>query len=952
MNANSLELLQAAVEKHFDGLASERRSFGLPLFTLEHNLSKNQLRDVANGLRKSLEFGGRFSSLWLLWVVYATELGYDYDGEEYWQSFERRTPHWTQDVNRRRFLRSFFERFKSKFGASTPTGSWARQFSIIAWPITQAILPRDLQSQMARALFDSRYEIAEATNQPAAQLGSLVARHADGASARFRNFLEHEELVGLIARALLVPEAEEADTVLLPSTLARIVSDLEASWDAKAWLKEARAVARDVRIRLNFKRSEDAKREQLDRKKAEEAAEALCVVPTVSLRRSKGGSWEGFVEVPSFSGWARHNPNIDGFIRRTRCKIRGAEDVWQTRRWLLFGAQQKRLLDWPAEGTSWIRFEEREEGTVQLIDEKCRVASKPWLFRVAEDGDAYQAKWGNVRPGCTYIVVHSGEFTASEILVPVAVDVKGGTAHLLNVPIQATADSTRCLHELGLSATRGLLVWSAGLPALGLGNADVLEWSARLPLMLGIEHDETCNGFSVSIDGRGTTFSINGRKVSFVELEKLPPGLHHVAIAATFRSADGTSKLRTQASQRSFSLAVRTPVSGYASRRHAPVLVVAADPDGASLDSMMSGLATCTVHGPQGRTVDFRLELLNGSGAVIHSEELGQLGLPVDRAAWRQLVNIRHDVTDAVGEAYFKACEGRLVIDGHELGKATISLRHSVSPIRWQVSRSSKLVRLNLVDDTDHTDPVRAYHAPFVQPSRRLSSWEGPQADCIHVEGDGGLYVVAANGHRSAIIVNAPPATMSLADWQHSAPMLAPHLSNAQQVVELLYWIRDWTDARLIGPLAEHRKKKVLREMHRQLYATMCGDWWARSELAFIDSGGQQSVRESLEAAVWHNPSFAIGLVRQAEAVVTSSIQETCNHLLDHVGPYSICNDRALCELALRLAMAPCGFVDWAGEDACPRIDAIVNQKPLVKSARLLALVLGSRGQLLARDWV
>jgi hypothetical protein len=951
MNASSLEHLQASVERHFDKLATERRAMGLPVFALEHGLSKTQVNDLSQGLRRHIVFGGKLSTLWLLWVVYATELGYDFDGEEYWQSYERRTPQWTDEPHRRQALRLFFERFELKFGGPTPTGPWARQFSIIAWPITHAVLPRDLQSQMARTLFESRHEIAEAAGQAATLLGGLIAHRAEGASSRFRNFLEQEELAGRIAMALLFPDADELEKVLIPSTLTRIVADLEASWESKSWLNEARKIAKEVQIRLSFKRSADGlKARRADNRESLEIAEAKCVAPTVSLRRTNGGTWQGFIEVPSFAGWARANPMIDALVRRSRCKVKGTEDVWHNRRWLLFGAQEQRILEWPASSTPWIRFEERDEETVRLIDDECRVSARPWLFQVDDDGRAYQLNWKSVKPGKTYIIVHSGEFEPNELLAPATLDVKGGVALVLSVPAQATEFSIRLLGQLGLSAARTLNVWPAGLPALGFGDDEVLEWSARLPLTLGVEHHETCDAFTLQIDGEGTTFKTAGRTISFVELGRVPPGVHQISVAVSYRAADGTTRLRTQATQRSFLLAVRSPVAGLTSRRHAPVLVITPDPPNPSLDAMMSGLASCTVHGPRGRMVTFSLELMNGAGEVIHREVLGPLELPVDHAAWRKLVNER-DVADTLGEPYFKASSGQLVIDGHDLGKTAVPLKHSMSPVRWHITRNQRKVRLNVVDDTDHSEPVRAYYAGFHQPSRLSAAWDGPQATSIDVENGGGLYVATVDGHRSSILVNAPPTKMSLVDWKRSAPTLTPHLSNGQQVSELLFWIRDWTDARLFGPFAEHQRNTVLREMHRQLYASLCGIAWANAELAFKDTEGAQAAREVLESSVWKNPSFAIGLTRQAETIVTSSLDETCRHLLDHVAPYSICNDPRLCALALRIAIAPETFVDSSGANACGQIDEIVGQKTLLKATRLLALVLGARAQLLACDW-
>ncbi|WP_423936034.1 hypothetical protein [Comamonas sp. 23] len=950
MKSTFLEGLQAKLERHFERLASERRDVGLPLFALEHGLDKEQVSELAAGLRRHIAFGNRLNPIWLVCVVYATEMGYNFDGEEYWQSFERRTPQWKQEIGRRNLLRSFFERFEAKFGGVSPSGPWARQFSIIAWPITHAVLPKDLQSQMARTLFDSRNEIAEAADRPASVLGALVARCAEWPSSRFRNFLEQEELTGHITRALLFPDDDDLGAVLTAKTQARIIADLEASWEAKSWLREARKVAGEVRIRLMFRRAADVlKGRRPDGPDPRESAEVACVTPKV-LMRNQAGKWQAFVEIPTFAGWARSNQGIDGFIRRSRCKVAGGEDIWRSKRWLLFGAQQCRVLELPNAGASWLRFEEWEEGTVHAIDDACRVQPKPWLFKVDDDGCAFQAKWKNVQPGSKYLVIHSSMYEECEHLSPVPMDVRGGFGYLLSVPAQATDSLSKCLSLLGLSTAKMLKVWPAGLPPLGFGRDDLLEWSEQHPLMLGIEHDETCESFTLQLDGKSSVFPTGGRTVSFVGLGKLAVGVHQVTIAASYRASNGKADVRTQASQRGFSIVVRSPVSGTSSRVHAPVLVVATDPHEPNLDSIMSGAAACTVHGPRGMAVDFHLKLLSGSGDAIHSEFLGTLALPVNQSDWGQLVK-RRDHADVVNEAYFKANAGLLVVDAHALGKASVALKHAMSPVRWHVSRVSKRVRLSVVDDTDHSHPVHAYRACFQRPSCISDSWDGVHE--LDVEGDGGLYVVSVNGHRSSVVVNAPPAKLSWDDWRHSAPKLSAHLTCAQEVGELLCWIRDWTDARLVGPLAEHRRNSVLREMHRQLVASMCDVAWSRLELNFLDSSGSIEAQESLEASVWrgHNPSFAIGIGRNARSIITDSLDETCEKFLQHVGPYSICSDQRLCKLALRMAVAPHRFADWAGSGACAQIDELVNKKTLLKAARLLALLNGPRRLLAAQNW-
>ena len=77
-----LDSCQRSLEIHFKALSDARATEGLPVYALEHGLDAETLSKVTLGLKRSLVINGRLPSHWLLWVVYATELGYDYDGEE------------------------------------------------------------------------------------------------------------------------------------------------------------------------------------------------------------------------------------------------------------------------------------------------------------------------------------------------------------------------------------------------------------------------------------------------------------------------------------------------------------------------------------------------------------------------------------------------------------------------------------------------------------------------------------------------------------------------------------------------------------------------------------------------------------------------------------------------------------------------------------------------------
>jgi hypothetical protein len=181
-----LEKWQERLERHFESLSRVRAGSGFPIFALEHNLNNEQLSEISSLLRSRLKARLSLSPHWLLWVIYATERGYSYKGDEYWQSFEEQTPEW--EFGDRYKVVPWFSKFRSAYDGVVPSGPWATHFRIIAWPITHAILPRYLQRQFARMLYDLRFRLASLKTVTPAVIGRLLAAHGHFASTRFRNF--------------------------------------------------------------------------------------------------------------------------------------------------------------------------------------------------------------------------------------------------------------------------------------------------------------------------------------------------------------------------------------------------------------------------------------------------------------------------------------------------------------------------------------------------------------------------------------------------------------------------------------------------------------------------------------------------------------------------------------------------------------------------------------------
>ncbi|HEY0138187.1 MAG TPA: hypothetical protein VGB85_29070, partial [Nannocystis sp.] len=228
--------------EHFGALARNRKD--IPLFALEHGLAQAELLALQNDLRAQIQSSAPARDHQLVWTVYAAEIGYGYAGDQYWRSFEEMTPGWTVN-GRRDWVRDAFVAFQRRFAGAKPSGPWAEQFAIIAWPITHAILPRDLQQQLARILYDLRHAFsAELFDEPQ-RLGDFIAARSGNTSARFKNLVQAPALVGQIAAALLLQGKDGFKTLLHPATLKRIGDDVDRERRGRDWLRGARRVAEE-----------------------------------------------------------------------------------------------------------------------------------------------------------------------------------------------------------------------------------------------------------------------------------------------------------------------------------------------------------------------------------------------------------------------------------------------------------------------------------------------------------------------------------------------------------------------------------------------------------------------------------------------------------------------------------------------------------------------------------
>ena len=926
-----LAQMQQSVEIQFDALAKARKGSSYPIFALEHGLNETDMQQVKMMLPSSISQCP--SRYWLLWVIYATELGYDYEGDEYWRSFEAHTPSW--EYQHRMRIKTWFRKFQNAYDGVRPSGPWAEHFSIIAWPITHAILPLYLQRQFAKLLYDLRFRLVSPSTLDAHSIGRLLAVHASQATKRFKVFLEQEELTGQIALALLGGEPSEG-TLIHPLTLKRIIADLEKVRNAREWLNETRRVVSDRFRGIGrgtgpvIPRPTDSASDRLD-------TSDLAIRPNLLLRHVGAGKWSVFLEIKSFRPVAALSAEIHSFLESTRCRLNGAQDFKPTG-WLLSGDRKGTLQSWPDPTLPLIRFERSNPKMDHLLESECRLHRGPiWLFRIGADGIAHHITSRIVRPNFDYIVVTMKQIPETlEVVTPCNLACKNVLGcYRLQIPSSVSAELTALLGDMELQVARTIRVWPAGLPGRSWDGEGRSEWLTTESPCFGVSYDHSVESLSFCLnDGPETLIHTEGPEDPlFVRLTPMPIGTHKLTVKAK-RTPELESVAPTPAAEGFMQLTVRDPDPWAPGVTSHSGLIVRADPDYADLDTLWRNKLNLSVNGPEGFTATFLVTLRSGDGREILTERIGNtMNLPVTPKAWRKRFD--HFLADETRTwKYLEAASCTLKIDAESLGTSTLRFEHEPLPVRWIVRSHQRDVVVRLEDDCGQDD---------AHPAIYFYSMEHPiDPKCLELQSvrsyvavtpPGGLYVAKLASHTDAVVVSTPAG---LQDLQVN-PAFPPLHRSAATLSKLLHLLGHWHGARRFGFLLDIRLQRIVDGLSHSLFSSMCGKNWVDAEIFFRKAPTEGAAKNLLMLAD-RRTNFGAALRDFGSAF--SSVARLSDQFLATAVRYGICSDRRLCDFALRLAHQP--HVTVLDADFDSLLPSLMDNPAILRGARLLELLSAS----------
>ena len=889
-----------------------------------------ELMHVQSLLREHQRARRTSAPYWLLWAVYASEAGYDYVGDEYWPSFEKQTPNW--QYHDRPKVKDWLRKFQRSFNGVEPSGPWAEHFSIIAWPITHALLPRYLQRQFARLLFDLRFVLVSASLD-AGSIGRLLAAHAPRSSTRLQAFLEQEELTGQIAAALLNGKSVDADALIHPLALNRVVGDLERIRSSREWLKETRRVVTDRFTGIGRGTYRPLSSTQPNPAVPPDTSR-FVIRPDLFLRHSGDGEWSVLLRFKSLRPLATENKALRVFLNSTRCRLNGATD-WKPAGWLLSGNRIGALRRWPDANIPLVRFERQDALMDHLLESEYRLTPRPlWLFRIGSDGIAHYIASPTVRPDNDYVVVATDDVPSDfPGLTSCRLECEGVQAFRVAVPSLVPEEATARLRDLGLEVARTIRVWPAGLPGRGWDGQGSTEWLTTESPCFGIAPDHPLDELSCRLDEGPEQAVATGPLggTTFIRLPPLAAGDHLLTVEA-HRSPALDDVVTTPPARGFVRLAVREPepwTPGVASH---PGLIVRSDPFDASLDLLWRNELGLSVNGPQGFTVRLHLKLHAADGRQVLSEHVANpMAIPITPDVWRRAFARFLDAESRAWK-YLEASTCTLEINGDSLGACELRFEHHPSPLRWALGSSQRQTLVRLIDDSgqhDTTPTVRFFSMESPLDGKPLDA-ESAREGFI-VPPLGGLYEAKHGRFEDAAVVSAPRAPRSGLKGLGVTPKV--HVAAGKPAVrEAFQVLRLWYNARHAGFLVDVRGHQVIRCIIDAIIRSVCGENWTRAEEDFTARPSSPDTLQALETLVDRRTQFGPSLGQQ---VGNENDRDISIGFAAEARRHHIPDDRDLCQLALRLAAHEAEALADSRFDA--RIDQLVDNPALLRGARLVS---------------
>ena len=662
-------------DRHFAGLYKQRAEDNCPVFVFEHGLNSDERDALRQSIHEHLVSTIPDERYWLPWVVYATEIGYEFDGHEYWYSFQEKTPSWIVHGNRP-FIRDGFKKFVKAFGGFKPSGIWADHFNIICYPITHAILPRDLQHQLAKVLYDLRFHFNRSFLKSTEQLGNTILSRSEGTTKRFQQFSQNTELTGLIARELLSHDEKESGSIISSSTLMRIVEDLRLQRDAGSWLDEARDKAR-------FAAKDRASRAARIGVEGDKSPR-VKLEPRLLLRPTGENNWDLFVDIPDLLPLPRQSNELNEFLTESRPRINGSfyDKRLARGRLVSYGFVREKLKTLPDNKQPLLLFRREKPPALDrfLKDEFHLEATEKVLFRVHGDGLAYKQKSTFVSPGGHYLILSRNTISINSLILKHTVSGEDLHLYLIKIPKTISNQEERFLTSLGLAIKFGVDISPVGVAPAAWDEETYIEFLADESPCLAIELDHEVQALKMEFgDNQLEITNPDVGKPIFINLPYLPIGSYEFSVSGKRHEQKDYEALGGG------EICIREPRSQQSATTSQNALLLFTDPYKPTFEQLFAGKVSFDFWTPLDTASAVYLTLLNKQGddnRLSPKSKLTTISLPSDSC------KLNSNIFEALQDNHIRsksedAHSCFLEFEAGELGTVPVNFEREFLPLKW-----------------------------------------------------------------------------------------------------------------------------------------------------------------------------------------------------------------------------------------------------------------------------
>jgi|TARA_R100000455_G_C6273173_1_gene130452 hypothetical protein len=917
-----------------------RASENYSVYAIEHGLSADERAAARALLNAQLESSMEADrAYWLVWIAAAAEVGYRYDGSEYWDSFAAAFPRWPQYGDRNQ-IRSWYKRFASEFRGLTPSGRWARQFPIIAWPITQAILPRYLQRHFADHLYQLRHALARSGELTLDEIGDMLSERYFGGSSRFEGFLQQKALTARIVMALGREDVADAVPPIEAATLKRIARDFDKLGSSGSRLREARRVLRDARFVNSSKQGfvpSAASRGGADAARTDRAEQ-----PRLSARPVAEQVWNVGLAIPDLATPLRQAGLSPHDLERARMRFRlhGEANTWIPGRALFsYTGQSTESLDaYPTEDRLIFNFERALPEVEVKLRQRLTLPALPMrLLKIRADGSAFEISGCHVRANQSYLLITAHPFADSIVqtlaLSPLQTNMVGTYLWKLDVSQNLDSAQIAALKSLGLGYVLSVRIEALGLSPRWNSATGAMEFLDTEAALFSLSSDIAVQEFAIAVDNNPPVrFKPAANGKTYISLGTLAVGFHSITASALGTATGADIEAEEIAFEVRPSIPWQQAIAGKAG------VSLALEPRQATLEQLLNGDAQLRISAPSARNVKLDARFYGANGTRFHEETLGRYLTPVARQKLSELVS--HKLTsDSNVEHLERAARIELTILLDEYGSESVTFEKEAEPVRW-LRLNATTVRLSDDSAGDTQPAIECYDLNAVDKARAVEY--GKALEGIELRGKGGLLMAKQNGRHYGVIATTVQSQLtSFSELDIPATLSTAHV----QPTGIINALKRWHAARrLMGPMAFMARRNAIHALEQRLELVLCGQDWIEA----VGSVRADTLGE-LYGRVFYSRGFGAGLRAynwRYEADESAAIKEFLR-LTTQV--YKVSTDEPLCRLALKLAFAP-STITKSDLHSVDSLDAFKTNTALIRGAYFARLAAKMGAQIHASE--